>query len=224
MARLYLCHIDTYFDVEPNMNILQIDSSVLGDHSVSRTLTAKVVADLVAQHPDATVTVRDLDQDSPAHLSGALLPVLGGPKDGLNDVQQAELERTETWLKEFLEADVLVVGVPQYNFSIPSQLKAWIDRIAQAGRTFRYTESGPVGLAGGKRVIVVSSRGGLRQDASALDLHEVTVDTVFRFLGITDITYVRAHGLAMGPESREAGLTAANRAVAALNDGAALAA
>ncbi|MGO4810140.1 FMN-dependent NADH-azoreductase [Cupriavidus sp. 2MCAB6] len=198
------------------MKILQIDSSVLGGHSASRTLTAKVVSDLRARHPEATLTVRDLDQDAPAHLSNALLPVLGGPKDGLNALQESELQRTEAFLKEFLEADVLVVGVPQYNFSIPSQLKSWIDRIAQAGRTFKYTETGPVGLAGGKRVIVVSSRGGVRQDANALDLHEQTVDVVFRFLGITDITYVRAHGLAMGPEAREASLASANSAVAAL--------
>ncbi|CAG2140239.1 FMN-dependent NADH-azoreductase [Cupriavidus numazuensis] len=206
------------------MNILQIDSSVLGGHSVSRNLTASVVADLVAATPGAKVTVRDLDQDAPAHLSGHLLPVLGGPKDGLNAVQEAELQRTETWLAEFLAADVLVVGVPQYNFSIPSQLKSWIDRIAQAGRTFKYTETGPVGLAGGKRVIVVSSRGGVRQDANELDLHEKTVDVVFRFLGITDITYVRAHGLAMGPDAREAGLSSARTEIAALNDGARLAA
>ncbi len=206
------------------MNILQIDSSVLGDNSVSRGLTASVVADLVAKNPGAKVTVRDLDTDAPAHLTGQLLPVLGGPKAGLTAAQEAELARTETWLAEFLAADVLVVGAPQYNFSIPSQLKSWIDRIAQAGRTFKYTAEGPVGLAGGKRVIVVSSRGGVRQDASALDLHEVTLDVVFRFLGITDITYVRAHGLAMGPDSREAGLAAARGQIAALNDGARLAA
>ena len=206
------------------MKILQIDSSVLGEHSVSRSLTAKVVADLKAKTAQAAVTVRDLDTDAPAHLSNALLPVLGGPKDGLNAVQQAELERTEAWLKEFLEADVLVIGAPQYNFGIPSQLKSWFDRIAQAGRTFRYTEKGPEGLAVGKRAIVVSSRGGVRHDASGLDLHEVTVDTLLRFLGITDISYVRAHGLAMGPESRDAALVAAGKDIEALNDGTVLAA
>ncbi|MGO4304002.1 MULTISPECIES: FMN-dependent NADH-azoreductase [unclassified Cupriavidus] len=201
------------------MNILQIDSSVLGDNSVSRGLTASVVADLVAKNPQAKVTVRDLDQDAPAHLTGNLLPVLGGPKDGLNAVQEAELQRTEAWLAEFMAADVLVIGAPQYNFGIPSQLKSWIDRIAQAGRTFQYTANGPEGLAKGKRAIVVSSRGGVRQDANALDLHEITVDTVLRFLGITDVTIVRAHGLAMGPDAREAGLAAARTAIAALNDG-----
>jgi FMN-dependent NADH-azoreductase len=200
------------------MNILQIDSSVLGDNSVSRSLTAGLVADLVAKNPGAKVTVRDLDQEAPAHLGNHLLPVLGGPKDGLNAVQQAELERTEAFLAEFMAADVLVIGVPQYNFGIPSQLKAWIDRIAQAGRTFRYTANGPEGLATGKRAIVVSSRGGVRQDANTLDLHEITIDTVLRFLGITDISIVRAHGLAMGPDAREAGLTAARTQIAALND------
>ncbi|MCA3235989.1 MAG: NAD(P)H-dependent oxidoreductase, partial [Cupriavidus sp.] len=168
--------------------------------------------------PSARVTVRDLDREAPAHLGNHLLPVLGGPKDGLNAAQQAELDITEAYLAEFLAADVLVIGVPQYNFGIPSQLKAWIDRIAQAGRTFRYTENGPEGLAKGKKVIVVSSRGGVRQDGAALDLHEVTVDVVLRFLGITDISFVRAHGLAMGPEAREAGLTTAKTEIAALND------
>ncbi|SDP39576.1 FMN-dependent NADH-azoreductase [Ralstonia sp. 25mfcol4.1] len=200
------------------MNILQIDSSVLGDNSVSRNLTASIVADLVAQNPSAKVTVRDLDREAPAHLGNHLLPVLGGPKDGLNAAQQAELDITEAYLAEFLAADVLVIGAPQYNFGIPSQLKAWIDRIAQAGRTFRYTENGPEGLAKGKKAIVVSSRGGVRQDGAALDLHEVTVDVVLRFLGITDISFVRAHGLAMGPEAREAGLTTAKTEIAALND------
>ncbi|MDT6961656.1 MULTISPECIES: FMN-dependent NADH-azoreductase [unclassified Cupriavidus] len=200
------------------MNILQIDSSVLGDNSVSRNLTASIVADLVAQNPAAKVTVRDLDREAPAHLGNQLLPVLGGPKDGLTAAQQAELDVTEAYLAEFLAADVLVIGVPQYNFGIPSQLKAWIDRIAQAGRTFRYTENGPEGLAKGKKAVIVSSRGGVRQDGAALDLHEVTVDVVLRFLGITDISFVRAHGLAMGPEAREAGLTTAKTEIAALND------
>ncbi|WP_423197224.1 MULTISPECIES: FMN-dependent NADH-azoreductase [unclassified Cupriavidus] len=200
------------------MNILQIDSSVLGDNSVSRGLTASVVADLVAQNPGAKVVVRDLDQDVPAHLTHDLLPVLGGPKEGLNALQQAELERTEAFLAEFLAADILVIGAPQYNFGIPSQLKAWIDRVAQAGRTFRYTENGPVGLAKARRAIVVSSRGGVRQDPNALDLHEITLDTVLRFLGVPEVTIVRAHGLAMGNDSREAGLSAARTAIAALND------
>jgi FMN-dependent NADH-azoreductase len=191
---------------------------------VSRNLTASVVADLVAANPDADVTVRDLDKDAPAHLSGHLLPVLGGPKDGLDAVQQAELARTEAFLAQFLAADVIVIGAPQYNFGMPTQLKAWFDRIAQAGRTFAYTANGPVGLTEGKRAIVVSSRGGLRADAQALDLHEVHIDTLLRFVGVKDITYVRAHGLAYGPEAREAGLANARTEIAAINEGQRLAA
>jgi len=202
------------------MNILQLDSSVLGDNSVSRNLTAAVVADLVAANPSATVVRHDLDKDAPAHLSGHLLPVLGGPKDGLDAVQQAELERTEAWLAELLAADVLVIGAPAYNFGMPTQLKSWFDRIAQAGRTFAYSANGPVGLTQGKRAIVVSSRGGQRANAEALDMHELHVDTLLRFIGVSDITYVRAHGLAMGPDTREAGLAAARSQVAALNDAA----
>jgi len=202
------------------MNILQLDSSVLGDNSVSRNLTAAVVADLVAANPSATVVRHDLDKDAPAHLSGHLLPVLGGPKDGLDAVQQAELDRTEAWLAELLAADVIVIGAPAYNFGMPTQLKSWFDRIAQAGRTFAYTANGPVGLTQGKRAIVVSSRGGVRANAEALDMHELHIDTLLRFIGVADVTYVRAHGLAMGPEAREASLAAARSQVAALNDAA----
>lgn len=200
------------------MNILRIDSSILGEQSVSRSLTGKVVADLCEFDPDARVTARDLAQDTPAHLTGDLLPALRGQGGRLSIAQEADLKRTEAWLGEFLAADILVVGVPQYNFSVPSQLKAWIDRITQPGRTFRYTANGPVGLAGCKRAIVISSRGGVRADPNSLDLHEQVVDVVFRFLGITDIAYVRAHGLAMGDESREAGLASARAAIEALRE------
>ncbi|HEY9133658.1 MAG TPA: NAD(P)H-dependent oxidoreductase [Dyella sp.] len=142
-----------------------------------------------------------------------MLPVLGGSKAGLTEPQQAELERVEMWLAEFLAADVLVIGAPQYNFSIPSQLKAWFDRIAQAGRTFRYTDHGPVGLAGKKRVIVTSTRGGFRKDSNRLDLHEQTIEAFFNLLGTTDITYIRAEGLGHGDEHRSASVAAAEEAL-----------
>lgn len=198
------------------MNILQIDSSVLGDNSVSRSLTASVVADLVAATPDAKVTVRDLDQDAPAHLSGNLLPVLGGPKEGLSAIQEAELQRTEQWLAEFLAADVLVVGVPQYNFSIPSQLKAWIDRIAVSGKTFRYTENGPEGLAKGKKIIVASTRGGHYSagPAAVMDHQESYLKTVFGFLGVTDVEFVRAEGLNLSADSKQFAIAEAEKTIA----------
>ncbi|MGH8030615.1 MAG: NAD(P)H-dependent oxidoreductase, partial [Arenimonas sp.] len=108
----------------------------------------------------------------------------------------------EAVLEEFLAADVVVVGAPMYNFSIPSQLKAWIDRVAVAGRTFRYTDSGPQGLAGGKRVIVASTRGGIHSGAPS-DFVEPYLRQVFGFLGIDDIEFVTAEGLAYSPEHRE---------------------
>jgi FMN-dependent NADH-azoreductase len=116
------------------------------------------------------------------------------------------LHLTETFISEFLKADVLILGAPMYNFSIPTPLKAWIDRIAQAGRTFRYTEKGPEGLAGGKKVLIVSSRGsalvGTPYEA-ALDHQEAYLAAVLRFLGITDLKVVRAEGLALSPDSRK---------------------
>jgi FMN-dependent NADH-azoreductase len=143
--------------------------------------------------------------------------VLGGPKDGLNAVQQAELERTEQFLAEFMAADVLVIGAR----STTSASRA----SSRPGSTASRRPAAPSATPPTARkawppasAIVVSSRGGVRQDANALDLHEITIDAVLRFLGITDITFVRAHGLAMGPEAREAGLTTARTQIAALND------
>ena len=115
-------------------------------------------------------------------------------------------------LDEFLAADIVVIGAPMYNFTIPSQLKAWIDRILIAGKTFRYSEAGPVGLAGGKRVIIASSRGGLYAPGVPLeanDFQEPYLRAVFAFIGIEDVEIVRAEGLALGPEQRDAAVQAA---------------
>jgi FMN-dependent NADH-azoreductase len=120
-------------------------------------------------------------------------------------------------LQEFLDADIVVVGAPMYNFSIPSQLKAWIDRLAVAGKTFRYTEKGPEGLAGGKKVIVASSRGGFYgpdSQAAFLDHQESYLRGVFGFFGITDVTFIRAEGVALGAEQREKALDAAKIEIA----------
>jgi len=157
------------------MKLLHIDSGILGEHSVSRRLTAAVAAQWTADVPDLDVTYRDLAAEPLDHLSGAV--VASGFADGA------------AALEEFLAADVIVVGAPMYNFTIPSQLKAWIDRLAVQGKTFRYTESGPVGLAGGKTLIVVSTRGGFYgadTPLAGLDHQEAYLRTVFGFLGITD--------------------------------------
>ena len=201
------------------MQLLHIDSSITGEASVSRLLTARTVAAWVAAHPETQVQYLDLAAHAPAHLSAQALgfrQVPGGPAP--TAAQQAENAVSEALVSQFLTADVVVIGAPLYNFSIPSQLKAWIDRVAQAGRTFRYTAQGPEGLAGGKTVIVASSRGGRYADSEqgrALEHQESYLQTVMGFFGITDVRIVRAEGVAMGADARDAALGQADAMIAA---------
>jgi len=202
------------------MKLLHIDSSPLAGNSVSRQLTERVVAQWRATHPGTTVDYLDLAQDAPTHLNADSLGFRMGPKaDGLTEVQKRENEISEKLVSQFLAADVIVVGAPMYNFSVPSQLKAWIDRVAQAGRTFTYTDKGPKGLAGGKTVIVASSRGGVYSTNPALaglDHQESYLKTVFGFFGITDVQFVRAEGVAMGEAAKAQALGAAEVTIKAL--------
>jgi FMN-dependent NADH-azoreductase len=185
------------------MKILHIDSSALGTASASRELTAAVVRQLRADSPHVEVSYRDLDAQPLPHFTGATL--------AKSDPAEATLAKTV--LEEFLAADVVVIGAPMYNFSLPSTLKAWIDRIAVAGVTFRYTANGPEGLAGGKRVVVASTRGGVYGDASPADFQEAYLRQVFAFLGIPSIEILRAEGLSLSPENRRQGLAAAHAAI-----------
>ena len=192
------------------MKLLHIDSSPLNGNSVSRQLTQSIVAQWRAAHPGTTVEYLDLAADAPTHLNLDSLGFRMGPNaEGLSDVQKRENAISERLVSQFLAADVLVVGAPMYNFSIPSQLKAWIDRVAQVGRTIKYTEKGPQGLAGGKTVIVASTRGGAYSAAPAMDHQESYLKIVFGFFGITDLRFVRAEGLAMGDEAKAKALAAA---------------
>ena len=191
------------------MKLLHIDSSALGGASVSRQLTAQVVAQWKATHPDAEVDYLDLVADAPSHLNADSLGFRMPPGAELTEAQRRENAVSEALVSQFLAADVLVVGAPLYNFSVPSQLKAWIDRVAQVGRTFKYTEKGPQGLAGGKTVVLVSSRGGAYGDDSAYEHQESYLKVVFGFFGITDVRVVRAEGLAMGEAARAKALDAA---------------
>ena len=196
------------------MKLLHIDSSPLGTNSVSRQLTQRIAAQWRATHPGTVVEHLDLAVEAPTHLNVDSLGFRAGPKaEGLSDVQRRENEISERLVSQFLAADVIVVGAPMYNFSIPSQLKAWIDRVAQAGRTFTYTEKGPKGLAAGKTVIVASTRGGVYSTNPAmagLDHQESYLQTVFGFFGITDVRFVRAEGVAMGDEAKAKSLAAAD--------------
>ena len=194
------------------MKLLHIDSSLLGEGSASRQLTRSIVERIRREQPGLKVISRDLDATPLPHLTGADLAASRQPVDALGATTRARAEANAAVLREFLDADIVVVGAPMYNFGVPSVLKAWIDRISIAGVTFRYTEHGPEGLAGGKRVVIASTRGGLYAEGSpgsALDFQETYLRTVFAFLGVTDVEVVRAEGLALSPEHRQAALQAA---------------
>src|SRR4249919_2152224 len=185
------------------MKLLHLDTSALGANSVTRELSAAIVARWQAAVPGLVTQYRDLDTDPLPHLTGAVLT-------GADAAAQAE---GDAIMDQFLASDVIMIGAPMYNFGIPSTLKAWIDRVAVAGKTFRYTESGPQGLAGGKRVVVASGRGGQYGDASPADFQEAYLRQVFGFLGISEIDFVRAEGVAMSPEHRAEALSAAHASI-----------
>ncbi|MCU1794316.1 FMN-dependent NADH-azoreductase [Pectobacterium polaris] len=185
------------------MNILHIDSSILENGSVSRQISADVVEQLVKQHPQAVVSYRDVVKDEIRHLTG---PIAAGfrqiTSSSADEATLREHQLSEALVTEFLANDVIVIGAPMYNFSVSSQLKSWLDRLAQAGKTFKYTEKGPIGLSGGRTVIVVSSRGGFYTTPPFLDMdfQERYLQSFFRFLGITDIHFVRVEGASKGDE------------------------
>jgi len=171
------------------MNLLKIDSSALGANSATRELTAALAARWRHDRPNARLVERDLDAAPLPHLTHA---TIAGT--------QAELGAEV--MEEFLAADVIILGAPMYNFGIPSTLKAWIDRIAVAGKTFRYTATGPEGLVKGKKLIVASARGSALGDASPADFQEAYLRQVFGFLGVEDIEFVRAEGVGLSPAHR----------------------
>ena len=201
------------------MQLLQIDSSISGDNSASRKLTAQIAAAWKASHPGTEISYLDLAADAPNHFTAAAMTPRTGQSEGLSAEQVAENAVSERLVQQFLAADVVVIGAPLYNFSIPTQLKAWVDRIAQPGRTFRYTASGPEGLAKGKVVIVASSRGGMystTEAMQALEHQESYLKVVMGFFGITDVRIVRAEGLGLGPDAVAAAFASATKDVQAV--------
>jgi FMN-dependent NADH-azoreductase len=190
------------------MKLLHIDSSIFGANSVSRKLSADIVAAERRRNPGLEIVYRDLHAEPVGHLTGQHVV---GANDG-SAAHERDVAAGQAALAEFLDAGIVVIGAPMYNFSIPSQLKAWIDRIAAQGKTFRYTENGPVGLAGGKKVIVASSRGGYFNPQSAnaaLDHQESYLRGFFGFLGIDDVSIIRAEGLNIDADTRSKSIAAA---------------
>jgi FMN-dependent NADH-azoreductase len=202
------------------MHLLQVDSSILGTRSVSRELTRAVVDHFALRHPDLHVVYRDLAHDPLPHYAPANMADFD-PKRGFLDgsvPSATDAARSESALIEFLAADVIVIGVPMYNFGIPSQLKAWIDRLVIPGRTFAYGANGPEGLVRGKRVIAALSRGGFYgpgSPAESLEHAGSYLRGVFGFIGVA-VECVVAEGTQVGAEDRAAGLQAAHRQIEAL--------
>lgn len=200
------------------MRLLHLDSSALGAASVSRRLTLELVARQRALHPDIRVTYRDLGSDPALHLTGIHVAARQGVASDDMTIN-ADLVKGNAYLDELIAADVLVIGAPMYNLTIPTPLKAWIDRIAIAGETFRYTATGPEGLLKGKKVFIASARGGVYSagsPAAGFEHQESYLKGLLAFLGVTDVTIVRAEGTAFGPEAREAAVAKALEEVAAI--------
>ena len=200
------------------MQLLHVDSSILGANSASRELTADVVEAELRRVPGLTVVYRDVAAEPLGHISGEHLGAAQGAGLELPPELERDLALGRASLEEFLASDIVVIGAPMYNFTIPSQLKTWIDRIVVAGRTFKYGPEGIQGLAGGKKLIIVSTRGGLygpETPLRAFDHQETYLKSLFGFLGITDITVVRAEGLKVA-DNRAASMEAAHSAIAAL--------
>jgi FMN-dependent NADH-azoreductase len=200
------------------MKLLHLDSSILGGNSASRQVSAAIVDHLIKATPGLEVAYRDLNAEPLAHLSGEHLAARQGAVPESPAIQQ-DVAASQAVLDEFLDADIVVIGAPMYNFGIPSQLKAWIDRILVAGKTFRYGAGGPEGLAGSKYVIIAISRGGLYgagMPAAAFEHVETYLRGVFGFIGVTNLEIIVAEGLQVGPEQRQKAMHGALQAVTEL--------
>ena len=184
------------------MKLLHIDSSILGEQSASRNVSREIVARWKQAIPGIAVEHLDLVANELPHLTGQHLAQM-----------QVAQSRDAQVLADFLAADVVVIGAPMYNFSVSTQLKSWIDRVVVAGKTFKYTATGPQGLVHGKRVIVAISRGGVYPENAPFEHAESYLKIIFGFIGVTDLTFVRAEGLMLSPDHRQKGLDAALAAI-----------
>ncbi|WP_349742448.1 FMN-dependent NADH-azoreductase [Roseateles cavernae] len=201
------------------MNVLQINSSARrvqdGQGSFSTRLASELVEALKAQHPGASVTVRDLGLNPTPVMDEAALGALFTPADARSAEQNARVAENDALINELQAQDVIVIGAPMINFGIPTQLKNWIDAVARAGTTFRYTANGPEGLVKGKKVYVVLARGGVYRDQPS-DTMVPYLKTVLGFLGMSDVSFIYAEGLAMGPDAEAAAVAGARAQIAEL--------
>lgn len=193
--------------------ILHLDSSAKSQGSATHALTAEAVEHIKKNHANARVVYRDLTKDPLPHIGPEFLGgIFGAPE--LADHETVKL--SDKLIAELFEADVIVIGAPMYNFSIPSQLKAWIDHITRAGKTFKYVDNAPVGLVTGKKAIIAASTGGIYGEGPMVPFDHVVpyLKQVLGFIGITDVSVVRAEKQAFGPEAATAGLDEAKTSLA----------
>jgi len=184
--------------------ILHIDSSPLGDRSISRKLTAQTLIELKVKHPESTILTRDLAANPLPHLDGATIGAFFTPPDQRTATLHEAAKLSDEAIDELIAADIIVIGAPMWNFGIPSSLKAWIDHVVRAGRTFKYGAAGPESLLSkDKKVIIVSSRGGMYSESpmKAMDYQETYLRAVLGFIGLTDVSFIRAEGVGMGEEA-----------------------
>lgn len=182
------------------MQILRIDSATTGEASVSRKLTDLIAAHFREKYPDASWVERDFATDPLPHIDTITTGAIRRPQDAQDEAMKAAFPAERAVLDEFLASDVVILGVPMYNFSVPSSIKAWIDRLGVPGVTFKYSAAGPEGLAGGRRVIVASSRGGEYEMDGPAEHQETYLRDFFGFIGIDNVEFVRAEKTGFGPE------------------------
>jgi len=195
--------------------LLKINASLFSNHGQSSQLTERFVAAWQASHPDTTVVSRDLATDPVPHLDGARVTALFAKPEERNAEQQAVVDFSDALIAELRQADTIVIGLPMYNFGVPSTLKAYFDHIARAGVTFQYTAEGPQGLLTGKKAYILAARGG-RYAGTPKDSQTTYVRDFLGFIGITDVEFVYAEGLNMGDDSKNTALADAHKAVAEL--------
>lgn len=196
--------------------LLQINASINQDNGQSSQLANQFVAAFRRRNPSATIVVRDVAAGEPVpHLNAERFGAFITPPDRRSAAQHAVVGYSDALINELKQADVIVLGLPMYNFGVPSQLKAYFDHIARAGVTFKYTDKGPVGLLAGKKVYVFAARGGVYA-GTPMDTQTSYVRDFLRFIGMADVEFIYAEGLAISPQSKEAGLAKAVAEIARL--------
>lgn len=196
--------------------LLQINTSLFASHGQSTQLANRFVAAWQADHADGKVIVRDMAADPVPHLDGARFSAFISPQESRTAEQQAIVDYSDFLVNELKSADVIVLGLPLYNFGVPSVLKAYFDHIGRVGSTFSYTATGPVGLVTGKKAIIFATRGG-KYAGTPLDTQTSYVRDFLGFIGITDVQFIYAEGLAMGDEGKAAALSSAHDKIVQLN-------